>query len=361
MTNKLQLTGTMKLWLFWLFQFFFWNFLVLYFILFLLTPAQSNIYYALRIYLHFGFGFFITTSLRYYYLRNKSSWESKYFLAGSMIISSIILSNIWFLEALLIHKIFIHSGFDIFSSYLNGYFQNILIDFVILMAWSSLYLVYELWKDSVDKYKIELKIKELDEKRLKAELNTLKSQLNPQFLFSVLNSIYTNSLLKADITPEIVLKFSKLMSYILYDCKTERVPLQKEVEFIKNYIELKKIRLEGDIQVEFQSSHITNILVAPLLFVPLIENAFNYSAGKININRNIFISISLDNNRLSFLLENSKGQTDKSVRNIVSNGEGIKSMKKRLDYLHPKSYEIKMIENEEIFSIEVVIDNLKKL
>jgi len=361
MINKLKILSSNKEVLFWIFQFVFWNFLFMYFISFMLTSAQSNIYYTLRIFFHFGFGFAITTILRYFYLRNKSSWERKYFLAGSMIVSSIILSNIWFLEAFLIHKLFVYLGFDIFSSYLNGYFQNIFIDFIILMAWSSLYLVYKLWKKWTDKYKIALKIKELDEKRLKAELNILKSQLNPHFLFSVLNSIYTNSLLKADITPEIVLKFSKLMSYILYDCKTERVPLQKEVEFIKNYIELEKIRLEKDIHVEFQTNNITNVLVAPLLFMPLIENAFKHGEGTELINRNIFLSISFDNDTLYFLLKNSKRQTDKKVNNIVSNGEGIKSIKKRLDYLHPKSYEMKIKELDENFNVEIVIDNLKKL
>ena len=116
---------------------------------------------------------------------------------------------------------------------------------------------------------LQIKLMDIEKQKIEAELNALKSQLNPHFLFNVLNSIYSHSLLKSDDTPSIVLKLSDLMSYILYDCKTNLVSLQKEIEFIRNYIELEKIRLEEDIEVTFHTVNINHVLVPPLLFVPL--------------------------------------------------------------------------------------------
>ncbi|NOZ48228.1 MAG: hypothetical protein GXO79_15845 [Chlorobi bacterium] len=201
----------------------------------------------------------------------------------------------------------------------------------------------------------ELKIKEIEKQKIEAELNTLKSQLNPHFLFNVLNSIYSHSLLKSDIAPSIVLKLSDLMSYILYDCKAKLVSLQKEVEFIKNYIELEKIRLEEDIEVKFNIKNIDGVSIPPLLFVPLIENAFKHGIGTNPKNKCISLSISIINRNFYFNLKNSKGAIENSMKKNSKGGIGIHNVKKRLSLLYPDKHSINILNYENSYSVKIII------
>ena len=189
-------------------------------------------------------------------------------------------------------------------------------------------------------------------------LETLKSQLNPHFLFNVLNNIYSHSLLKTDIAPSIVLKLSDLMSYILYDSKTKVVPIQKEIEFIRNYIELEKIRIEKDIDVTFEYKNIDGILIPPLLFFPLIENSFKHGIGSNPIKREVFLKLEMHENELSFNIKNSKGNHQIMRQNKKRGGIGIKNVKKRLALLYPDTHVFQIVDKEGTFEVNVRIENI---
>ncbi len=219
---------------------------------------------------------------------------------------------------------------------------------------------FKFFKEWVEHQGLQLKIMDIEKQKVEAELHALKSQLNPHFLFNVLNSIYSHSLLKSDTAPSIVLKLSELMSYILYDCKTETVPLQKEVEFIKNYIELEKIRLEEYIDVTFSINIANQALVPPLLFVPLIENAFKHGIGSHPKNKYISLTIETHEDTFYFNLRNSKGGSLKPIKNNTKGGIGIENVRKRLKLLYPEGHEMVLTNKEGSFEVEIIINNLNK-
>jgi two-component system LytT family sensor kinase len=146
--------------------------------------------------------------------------------------------------------------------------------FVLEIVFIIITSFFKFFKDWISNIGLKVTLLEIEKQKVEAELDALKSQLNPHFLFNVLNIIYSHSLLKSELTPSIVIKLSDLMSYILYDCKTKTVPIQKEIDFLNNYIDLEKIRMEEDIDITLEVTSEEQINLPPLLFFPLLENAF---------------------------------------------------------------------------------------
>ena len=108
------------------------------------------------------------------------------------------------------------------------------------------------------------------------KLKYLRAQLNPHFLFNTLNSIYSLSLQKSDKTPEVVVKLADLMRYLIYECNEEKIPLNKEIEFIQNYIEIEKIRYKADVRFTVEGET-DGIMIEPFLFISFIENGFKHA------------------------------------------------------------------------------------
>jgi len=231
----------------------------------------------------------------------------------------------------------------------------IVLEFVFIIITSF----FKYFKDWISNIGLKVSLLEIEKQKVEAELDTLKSQLNPHFLFNVLNSIYSHSLLKSDVAPSIVIKLSDLMSYILYDCKTKTVPLQKDIEFLNNYIELEKIRVEEDIDIVMDVIADERIDVPPLLFFPLLENAFKHGIGSHPQIRRIVMKIELEGNRLLFQIENSKGNLPKGLYYKKKGGIGIENIRKRLNLLYPSTHTMVVTENEESFLVEIQIDDIK--
>ena len=122
------------------------------------------------------------------------------------------------------------------------------------------------------------------------KLKYLRSQLNPHFLFNTLNSIYSLSLQKSERTPEVVVKLADLMRYMIYDCNEDKVPLNKEIEFIRNYIDIEKIRHKADVRFTVEGDT-DEIMIEPLLFISFIENGFKHAFDNAYTNAFIYITI----------------------------------------------------------------------
>ncbi|MFQ5639191.1 MAG: sensor histidine kinase, partial [bacterium] len=162
-------------------------------------------------------------------------------------------------------------------------------------------------KDWIQFQDVSLKFKEVEKQKLDAELKALKAQINPHFLFNSLNNIYSLSLDKSDKSPELILKLSELMRYILYECKDDYVPLEKELGFINNYLDLEKIRTDEKVDIRFETLGAVNSQrIAPLLFMPFIENAFKHG---VNVKQDdAFINMTVNTEeaeRLVFKIENN--------------------------------------------------------
>lgn len=202
---------------------------------------------------------------------------------------------------------------------------------------------------------ITIKLKEVQKQKLEAELSALKAQLNPHFLFNTLNNIYSLSLDKSDRAPELILKLADLMNYTLYECNDENIPISKEIEFIKNYIELEKIRLNNEIKIHFDViGHYEDCKIAPLLFIPFIENTFKHGINQRPTNPYIDIIFDFsDKKMIRFTIENSKPESLEMKNN--SKGIGIENVRKRLDLLYKNRYEFNIKNSLEKYKVDLKI------
>jgi len=217
-----------------------------------------------------------------------------------------------FTETLL--RIFNNHGFQIFNSYL------VLAFGVMFLSGSD---NYNRWERS------RRRILELEHERQSAELTFLKAQINPHFIFNALNNIHFLVEEKNEKARKLVKDFSDLLRYQLYDTSTDFVPLKKEVDYIKKYIEVQKIRKEEKFEVQFEHSKLGSWTIAPMLFIVLVENAFKYSSsgehGRVNI------ELKIDEGLLWFLVEND---IDPKVNAVPQGGLGIENLKKRLKLIY---------------------------
>jgi LytS/YehU family sensor histidine kinase len=174
-------------------------------------------------------------------------------------------------------------------------------------------------------------------------------------MFNTLNNVYALSLDKSEKTSELILRFSNLLSYTLYECKDESVLLSKELEFISNYVELEKIRLDDEISISVVvNGHPGTRKIAPLIFLPLIENAFKHG---VNLRpKKTFVSIQIDISEeklLQFKIENNFEPNEADSKG--KNGIGLINVRKRLDLLYQSQHKLKIYKTEETYKVELEI------
>jgi len=201
---------------------------------------------------------------------------------------------------------------------------------------------------------IELRYNKVEREKLEAELNTLKAQINPHFLFNSLNNIYSLSLSNSKKTPEMILKLADLMRHVLYESRENFISLQKEVEFIQNFIELQRIRLSPKTDVRFEiTGDYQDQQIIPLIFEPFVDNAFKHSCQSVGNTCFIHIQIDIKGDWLHFKAMNNYDE-DHRPSNSKAHGIGLENAKKRLEYLYGKNeYHLDISKKENIFRVEL--------
>jgi sensor histidine kinase YesM len=182
-----------------------------------------------------------------------------------------------------------------------------------------------------DRLESELKLKE-------AELKLLKSQIHPHFLFNTLNNLYSLSLEKSDKAPDLIIRLADMLSYIIYDCNSERVPLVKEIDFLNSFIELQKVRYDScDIHFNI-SGEMNNKQIAPMILHTFIDNSFKHGPDKDSGSPWIRISIAMNDGQLFFTVINSTMQNEQHQNK--ASGIGISNAIKRLDLIYPDKHDL---------------------
>jgi hypothetical protein len=190
------------------------------------------------------------------------------------------------------------------------------------------------------------------EEKMTAELQLLKAQVHPHFLFNTLNNIYSFSLDGSPKTPILILKLSSLLSYMLYDCKAGEVRLEKEVEIMKNYLDLEKERYGNKIEISWNvEGEMKDIFISPLLMLPFLENAFKHGASEQIEKPWLGVDISAANVILKFKITNSKNE----LTSRSDNGIGINNVKKRLEFLYPGKHELKINDEGDFFAVSLMV------
>jgi sensor histidine kinase YesM len=225
------------------------------------------------------------------------------------------------------------------------YFETGLIIFIAL----SIKLFKERNREQEEKNQLETQ-------KLQAELTALKSQLNSHFLFNTLNNLYGLAKKKSDLAPAGILKLSDMLHFVLYECADESYPLQKELDFINNYIELEKLRYGERLRIEMEEElHHSEAKIAPLLLFPFVENSFKHGASKKTNKVWIKIRIASNLHQLTFEVENNR-QVDQSVNPNTSGGVGLENVQKRLDILYPKQHTLTIRSDDATFSVHLIIN-----
>lgn len=203
-------------------------------------------------------------------------------------------------------------------------------------------------------YKQDRRRKEMEKEKLLSELSFLKSQVNPHFLFNSLNGIYALAIKKSDKTPEALLQLSNLLRHMLYDADQKMVSLKKEVDYLKNYIQLQRLRLSDDVKINFDvSGDLSAKMIEPMLFIPFVENAFKH--GVDSEGADIKIKLSVKGRHLTFEVIN---RVSKAKSKDASSGIGLANVKKRLDLHYGDDYVLHQGESQGFFKVDLHL-NLK--
>lgn len=228
--------------------------------------------------------------------------------------------------------------------FLDHYFTTMISFVLICIIFSSIARTTENW--FLNTFKREA----LEKQSIQAELNYLKSQINPHFLFNTLNNIHTLSYKQSPSTPEAIMRLSSLMRYMLYESNADAVPLTRELEYLQDFISLQQLRYRKSPIVDLKvDGDPATCFVAPLLFVHMLENAYKHSPAQMEPG-DIKVAIVLKANSLTFSIENPVGNKTRKAFGEVG-GIGLVNLKKRLQLLYPDQHNFEIDASVSFFKV----------
>lgn len=206
----------------------------------------------------------------------------------------------------------------------------------------------------VDRIRFEKSEKERKAERLASELKFLRSQVSPHFLFNVLTNMVSLARKKSELLEPALIQLSDLLRYMLYETDNSRFPVTKEIEYLKNYIELQQLRFGEDVIVELDIQNLQpQCTVEPMLLIPFVENAFKHGVGMV-IEPFIKIFLEVRNERLTFRVSNN--YNSENLSKDKNSGIGLNNVKNRLDLLYKREHELSIKDSGELYTIELNLD-----
>jgi two-component system, LytTR family, sensor kinase len=288
------------------------------------TEFLNLLFYIVLVY--FNYGYLIPN-----YLKEKHFYSYTILLVSATVILAPLKTVLYFL--------FYGNSPEVVNKVMQNQWWVIVLLLIMGLLSTALKISSDWWRDQKEK-------KELERKNMESELNFLKMQINPHFLFNVLNSIYALSLKKSEKTPEIILKLSEIMRYMLYESNEKTVLLEREIENIKNYLDLEKMRRPSLTQIAFNmQGPVGSQEIAPLLLSPFVENAFKHGAKGSKEENFILIDLKVENGILFFCVKNNKTQPRISSPSNLAGGIGIENVKSRLNLIYKNRHQLEIKES----------------
>jgi two-component system sensor histidine kinase AlgZ len=226
--------------------------------------------------------------------------------------------------------------------------------YVVQVIAVTLFIVFfvGMLRFAVDWFELEAKKKEIENEKLVAELNFLKAQINPHFLFNTLNNLYYLAYSKSENTTEVIAKLSQMMRYMIYDSNHPKVLLNKEIEYMQSYISLERMRLNNQIPIEFDiQGNIENVWITPLIFITFLENAFKHGVSNNNPKAWVKIAIQLKGKECVYTVENSKSSVSENTNE--KSGIGLQNVKRRLELSYPEQYSLIMEDKPDVYFVQL--------
>ncbi|HEY9535377.1 MAG TPA: histidine kinase [Mucilaginibacter sp.] len=251
-------------------------------------------------------------------------------------VSAILFSVLTYLVIQSLYDYYLY-GYIVGPLYNSNMWESVSYNFFSTLWYLALMLALKL---SLDWYGQQLLIQRITVEKLHAEVDFLRAQVNPHFLFNILNNLYALTLKKSELAPDVVLKLSSMMEYMLYDSNDEKVLLAKELEYLHNYVELERLRFGAGAVITFNAGKVDpGQKIAPLLLLPLVENAFKHGLSKQTADSVLHISISAHDDTLIAEVENTKPAL---VSSQYKGGIGLNNLRKRLELLYPGRHDLQL-------------------
>ena len=229
----------------------------------------------------------------------------------------------------------------------DSFFLFLIINVIFTVITTMVLKLVKQW------YSDQKTTKDLQQEQLQTELKFLKSQINPHFLFNSLNNLYALTLSKSDSAPEVVLRLSNILRYILYESNEGYVSVRKEMEHVKDYVAVEKLRLGMGVTIDIDiDDAIQDDPVEPMLFLTLVENAFKHSEDILPEKRFIRIHAKSLDTGFRFLIENTFSP---SKRDTETGGIGLENIKKRLNLIYPNQHDIKSSTADGVYRVDLII------
>ena len=321
--------------LFWLLAYIFWVFVFRNTTLVLTHAITIQFCYLVFIAANFYFNSFYNIPC----LLNKK----KYFKFGIFFILAVAVTALVRVPVSMFVTVYIFKVAAPHFDYLNIFYNS----FINILFWLVIFLA---GKMVAEKIRSEIYIEKIEKEKAANELNFLRAQFNPHFLFNSINSIYGHIDKNNKPARDMLLKFSEMLRYQLYECNVEFIELDRELNYIKNYIDLQKSRIDERIKVTFCDAGIGgNLKIAPLLLITFIENAFKYVGFNDARDNYIAMGLNYNNGNLVFNIINTRDVYVNPVER--SSGLGIANARRRLELLYPGKHELVIDDHEDYYEI----------
>ncbi len=248
-------------------------------------------------------------------------------------------------------QVFIFSDQPDFQGYLVANISWYFLSMFLIASSSTIYSIVSEWLIH------QSEKRELVTQTMQSELKFLRSQVNPHFLFNTLNNLYALTLKKSDDAPEIVLKLSEIMRYMLYECNERLVPLSKEVTYLKNYLDLERLRQQENVDISMTvEGNVADQKIAPLIFIPFVENSFKHGLSNVITDGFVRIKLLLEADKIDFCIENSKPPQRPNPGRTRSGGIGLVNVKRRLNLIYPDQYQLKIHNEPDRYKVNLILN-----
>ncbi len=243
----------------------------------------------------------------------------------------------------------IYAGHAQMQSALLASQADLLLSHLVVGAGSTMLRIAADWtRNTRERQKLEAE-------NLQTELRFLRSQVNPHFLFNTLNSLYALTLKQSPKAPPTVLKLSNMMRYMLYESNARTVPLSKEIDYLRDYLALEQLRHGEQADIRFEvEGELTDQVIAPLLFITFVENAFKHGMSKVLDAGYVHIVLLVEAYEIRFHLENSKPRVN--LEDGTPGGIGLLNVERRMTLLYPDAHELHTLETDDAYTVDLYLN-----
>ena len=276
-----------------------------------------------------------------YLLIPRLLYRKKYVLFGILFVALVVVFSLLKLETEV--RLLGIPAFNIWSGFKERVYDNIIPHFLLVSTGAAFKLLF-------DYAKAQRRLGEMAKEKAETELEFLRSQINPHFLFNSLNTIYFLIDKQNQDARKTLVQFSDLLRYQLYDCNSDTIEIEKEVAYLRDYIRLQQLRKDKAYEIDVKvGAEVKGFRITPLLLIPFVENAFKHISHHTHARNFIQVEMNRANGTFSFMVENSKEDQHRATG--PAGGIGLTNVKRRLELLYPGRHVLQIQQDENKFKV----------